>query len=87
MAGVKGKSGRKPEARVARFNDLIEKIWTPEKRESRLKLLMKDSESDDFNIRQKSRELLFAYTFGKPTEKHSHLGEDGGPIVIKVVYG
>lgn len=68
MAGVKGRSGRRPEARTARLNELIDKIWTPERREACLTMLIDDCESKEFAVRSESRKLLLAYTFGKPTE-------------------
>lgn len=85
MAGVKGRSGRRPEARVARFQELAENLWTPERREKCLTMLMDDCESQDFAIRNEARKLMFAYVWGKPTEKHEHSGGDQ-PIVLKVVY-
>lgn len=86
MAGVKGRSGRKPESRVRKLNEIIERIWTEEKRETCLTILMNDCESSDFQVRNESRKLLFAYAFGKPTEKHEVGGSENEPIIVKVVY-
>jgi len=86
MAGVKGRSGRRPDSQVAHFKELIDKIWTEERREKCLTILIDDSESSDFAIRNESRKLLYAYTYGKPTEKHQHEGVDGNPLEIIVTH-
>jgi len=86
MPGVKGKSGRKTRAEELGLQALLDKCWTPDARKRCLAKLAEDCESEEFQIRNESRKLLLAYTFGKPTEKHEHGGTDGGPIVLSVVY-
>jgi len=62
---------------------LLDKCWGAEKREQVITSL--HSQAADGNTQAAA--LLLAYAFGKPTEKHSHSGADGGPIVLKVIYG
>ena len=90
MAGIKGKggqkgrSGRKSKAEELGLGALLEKCFTREDREACIQKLAEDCKSDDFHVRQESRKLLLAYTFGKPKENHEHMGEGGGPIEIIV---
>jgi hypothetical protein len=72
MPGVKGKSGRRPESKLRRFHELIDNCWTPEMRHQVLNELIDDCSSKVFQERHESRKLLFAYTFGKPTEHVKH---------------
>lgn len=84
MAGVKGRSGRKPEAKQQRFDELINKCWTDESRQQVLNKLIEDCGSKLFSERNEARKLLFAYTFGKPTEKHEHSNPDGTSLLQPV---
>lgn len=84
MAGKK--AGRKSKAEEMGLKALLDKCWSPQARANCIKKLAEDCESSEFQVRNESRKLLMAYTFGKPTEKHEHGGEGGGPIVVKVVY-
>lgn len=72
MAGVKGKSGRPPESKLRRFHELIDNCWSQEARQEVLMELVNDCRSKVFQERHESRKLLFAYTFGKPTEHVQH---------------
>lgn len=62
---------------------LLEKCVTAADREDCIKKLAEDCKSSDFHQRHESRKLLLAYVYGKPTEKHEHLGGDT-PIEIVV---
>jgi hypothetical protein len=72
MPGVKGRSGRPPESKMKRFRELIDNCWPVEEREKVMLELVRDCTSKVFQERQESRKLLFAYTFGKPTEHVRH---------------
>lgn len=84
--GKKGRSGRKTKAEEMGLVVLLDECWTVEARKRTLQKLAEDCEAEDFQVRNESRKLLMSYTFGKPTEKHEHGGEDGGPVILKVVY-
>lgn len=86
VGGKKGRSGRKSKAEELGLVALLNKCFTEAARKRCLIQLAKDCESKDFHERNESRKLLLAYTFGKPTEKHEHGGEGGGPITLNVVY-
>lgn len=82
--GQKGKSGRKSKAEELGLAGLLDKCFTQADRETCIKKLAEDCNSTEFHVRQESRKLLLAYTFGKPRESVEHLGEGGGPIEIIV---
>jgi len=84
--GKKGRSGRKSKAEELGLVATLEKCFSAEERETCIQKLVDDCKSDVFSERHEARKLLMAYTFGKPTEKHEHGGEGGGPITVKVVY-
>lgn len=84
MAGKR--PGRKSKAEEMGLKALLDKCWSRQSREKCIQKLAEDAESEEFVIRNESRKLLMAYTFGKPTEKHEIGGEGGGPITLKVVY-
>lgn len=86
MAGIKGRSGRKTRAEELGLKALLDKCWTVKAREACIQKLAEDCESSEFTVRNESRKLLLAYTFGKPTEKHELGGPDGGPAILKVIY-
>jgi len=87
--GARVGSGRKSKAEELGLVALLDKCFDKQARERCLLKLAEDCESIEFPVRHESRKLLLAYTFGKPTEKHEHGGEGGGPIevVVKHVTG
>jgi hypothetical protein len=82
--GAKGRSGRKSKAEELGLAALLDKCFNQKAREDCILTLAQDCASEDFHTRQESRKLLLAYTFGKPKEQVSHVGEDGGAIEIIV---
>lgn len=82
--GQKGRSGRKSKAEELGLARLLDRCFTKTDRETCILKLAEDCNSSDFHVRQESRKLLLAYTFGKPRESVEHLGEGGGPIEIVV---
>lgn len=86
VGGKKGRSGRKSRAEELGLQALLDQCFTPEARAACIRKLAEDCEASDFHQRHESRKLLLAYAFGKPTEKHEHSGEGGGPITLKVIY-
>ena len=84
--GARPNSGRKSKAEEMGLVALLDKCFTQKDRESCIQKLAEDCQSEDFHERNESRKLLLAYTFGKPTEKHEHSGEGGGPITLNVLY-
>lgn len=89
MPGVKGKSGRKTKAQELGLVALLDKCWSMASRERCITKLAEDCESEEFHVRNESRRLLLAYTFGKPKESVEHSGKDGEAfeIVVKHVTG
>ncbi len=80
MPGVKQKSGgkrpnagRKSKAQEIGLAALLEKCFTPKDREEVIKKLVEDAKSDDPKICSQARQLLLAYTFGKPKEQADNL--------------
>jgi hypothetical protein len=84
--GVKGKSGRKSKAEEMGLAALLEEAFTPADRKEVIQNLSKIAKSTDFKAAVSAASLLLGYTYGKPTEKHEHSGNGGGPIVLKVTY-
>lgn len=81
--GARANAGRKSKAEEMGLVALLEKCVTPKDREVCISKLAQDCKSKDFHERHESRKLLLAYIYGKPTEKHEHLGGDT-PIEIIV---
>lgn len=82
MAGKK--AGRKSKAEEMGLKALLDKCWSPQARAKCIKKLAEDCESSEFQVRNESRKLLMAYTFGKPTEKHEVSNPDGSPLLAPV---
>lgn len=82
--GKKGRSGRKSKAEEMGLTALLDKCFTKADREDCIKKLAQDSKSDDFHTRHEARKLLFAYTFGKPAEKHEVSNPDGSPLMAPI---
>lgn len=83
VGGKKGRSGRKSKAEEMGLAALLEKCVTAADREACITKLAEDCKAEDFHQRHESRKLLLAYVYGKPAEKHEHLGGDT-PIEIIV---
>jgi len=86
MPGVKGKSGRKTKAQEIGLTKLLESSFTLKDRQEVIGNLCAIAKGQDPKAAVSAASLLFGYAYGKPTEKHEHSGEDGGPITLKVVY-
>lgn len=93
MAGVKGnkggkraRSGRKSRAEELGLAALIDSRLDPEKWGNVVDKLYDLAIGDNPKAAVSASSLLLGYKFGKPTEKHEHGGENGGPIMVKVVY-
>lgn len=92
MAGVKGKggqrgrSGRKSKAEELGLSALLEKSFGVEKRQAVIEHLTNIATGSDPKAAVSAASLLLGYAFGKPTEKHEHSGESGGPLILKVIY-
>jgi hypothetical protein len=75
MAGVKGKSGgrgpgagRKPKAVEIELSKLLDDKWPLEEREKAISIFANRAAQGDLSAFQ----LLLAYSYGKPTERHQH---------------
>jgi hypothetical protein len=92
MAGIKGKggqkgrSGRKSKAEEMGLAPLLDAAFPLEARKAVFRNLARIAKGQDDKAAVSAASLLMAYTFGKPTEKHEHSGEDGGPIILRVEY-
>lgn len=86
MAGVKGRSGRKTKAQEFGFASLIKARLSKAKQGQIIDNLFEFATGDDAKAAVSAASLLFAYAYGKPTEKHEVGGAGGGPITLKVVY-
>lgn len=84
--GVKGRSGRKSKAEELGLSALLDECFGIEDRKAVFQNLARIAKGDDDKSAVSASSLLLAYAYGKPTEKHEHSGESGGPMVLKVVY-
>jgi hypothetical protein len=84
VGGKKGRSGRKSKAEELGLVALLDKCWSEAARERCLKKLAEDCESNEFQVRNESRKLLMAYTFGKPKESVAVSNPDGSPLLQPV---
>lgn len=80
--GQKGRSGRKPKHVELGLPALLDKCWTVAQREECIRGLAEQAKAGNME----AIKLLMAYTYGKPTERHQHSGENGAPIQIEVIY-
>ncbi|HEY6244566.1 MAG TPA: hypothetical protein VIX17_11490 [Pyrinomonadaceae bacterium] len=86
QGGKKGRSGRKSRAEELGLSSLLDDAFTLSDRKAVIANLRDIALGSDAKSAVSAASLLFGYTYGKPTEKHEHGGEGGGPIVLKVVY-
>lgn len=84
--GKRPGAGRKSKAEELGLAALLENSFTLKDREAVIVNLSRIAKGSDDKAAVSASSLLLAYTYGKPTEKHEHGGEGGGPIVLKVVY-
>jgi hypothetical protein len=93
MAGVKGRSGgrrpgqgRKSKAEEMGLQALLDKCWTRADREKCIRALAKTANDPLSSNRIEAVKILMGYCFGKPIEKKEVTGENGGEMVLRVVY-
>lgn len=80
MAGKKGKSGRKAKFEDVKITALLDQAWPMEERHAVIQAMSKAAKKGNVQ----AATLLLSYSYGKPTEKHEHGGEGGGPLQIFV---
>jgi hypothetical protein len=86
VGGRKGRSGRKSKSVELGLPALLEEAFTWQDRRDVIQNLKRIATGQDDKAAVSAATLLMNYTFGKPTEKHTHSGSDGGPIRISVAY-
>jgi hypothetical protein len=84
--GVRPNSGRKSKAEELGMAQLLDASLPAGAFERIAKNLFKLATGANPKAAVAAGSLLLAYRFGKPTEKHEHGGEGGGPITVRVVY-
>lgn len=76
------KRGRKSKAEELGLEKLLDECWTEQERRDTLKKLVSLANRGNMSAIQ----LLMAYTYGKPLERHEVSGKDGDAIQITVTY-
>ena len=85
IGGQKGRSGRKSKSEELGVKlEVFDKGFTQEDRIEVIQNLVRIAKDGEDKAAVSASSLLFGYVFGKPTEKHEHGGEGGGPIEIVV---
>lgn len=77
-------AGRKPKADEIGIAVLLDKAFPQSEREAVVVNLIRIAKGDDLKAAVSASSLLLNYTFGKPTEKHEHSGNEGEAIQIVV---
>ncbi len=67
--GARTGAGRKSKAAEEDLQRLFEKCFKKKDQEKVFAKLVADASSDSFRVRNESRKLLFAYLYGKPTQR------------------
>jgi hypothetical protein len=80
MAGVKGRSGRKPKYRILQLAELVNEYWPTSDRIAVVQQLQKAAIAGDVEA---AKVLLFM-TFGRPAQRHEISGPEGGPMEVDV---
>lgn len=81
MAGIKGRSGRKPGPFKPLLAELLDEAWPKNKRRLVVQALV-DAAIDDGNV--EAAKTLLNYTYGKPAQRHEISGPDGGPLEVEL---
>jgi hypothetical protein len=84
--GARPGAGRKPKAVEDDLLGFWQREMTIEKRQAIVNRFYEIALGDDLKAAVSAGTLLLAYSVGKPTEKHEHSGDGGGPIILKVEY-
>jgi hypothetical protein len=80
--GKPGRSGRKSKAVELGLKALLDECWTVTARKQCLKALARKANGGEME----AIKLLFAYTFGKPTETKVHeIGDKSKPIIREII--
>jgi len=79
--GARPGAGRKSKSIEAGLNDLLDSIWTPERKTQTIEKIAFRAEQGDLE----AAKFLFAYRFGKPIDRIEVTGEDGGPVQIQMI--
>jgi hypothetical protein len=79
MSGKAGRSGRKSKAEELGLQELLDTCWPLADRGTAIKKLAALSNRGNLQALQ----ILMAYTYGKPKERHEITGADGGPVIVK----
>jgi len=72
--GARPGAGRKTKAEILGLAELIDEAWPPVQQKAVIAKLAQDCNHSEFAVRHASRQLLLAYKFGKPAEKHELSG-------------
>jgi len=78
MAGKKGRSGRPSNKTYEHLEDLLSKAWSAGSRLAAVRKLAEMAEAGEV----KAAQLLLAYAYGKPVERHEVTGAGGGPLTF-----
>ena len=78
MAGIKGRSGRKKTIRAETLAQLLELGWPMSERMAVIEKLTEDAKAGNL----KATQILLAYTYGKPIERHELTAKDGGDLFL-----
>jgi len=91
--GARAGAGRKPKAVEDDLHQLIKKCLTKKKREAIFNQWVEDAESHSVSTRERARETLWAYVYGKPgiraeaaPEPEDNLAPPIG-VAIERIYG
>lgn len=85
VGGKKGRSGRKSKSEELGVKlEVFDKGFSQKDRIEVIQNLVRIAKAGEDKAAVSASSLLFGYVFGKPTEKHEHGGEGGGPIEIVV---
>ncbi len=77
--GKREGAGRKSKAEELGLQELLDTCWTLSDRETAIRKLASLSNRGNLQALQ----ILMAYTYGKPKERHEITGADGGPVIVK----
>jgi|SoimicMinimDraft_3_1059731.scaffolds.fasta_scaffold66133_1 hypothetical protein len=80
MAGVKGRSGRKPKLLRTKLAELLDDAWPIRKRHDLVQGLHRAAVKGDTN----AAKLLLGYAYGKPRSQVELSGPEGAPLEVDV---